>query len=106
MENNEQQEDKIKSLLSEMFEAEESYGCGFYNHKRWTTPYNELKKIVYILNKEKNGLQGIYWEGELAGLRGTTKDANPHEDGTKEFEEWEDGRSDGEYEILCLREDN
>ena len=36
----------VMRVLTEMFEADTDYGCGFYNHEPWREAYAKLQKIA------------------------------------------------------------
>jgi len=38
--------DYIIDTLNSMFDAEEEYGCGFYDHAPWTLKYDELRRMT------------------------------------------------------------
>ena len=43
---------QTKDVCIKMFDAEESYGCGFYNQDDWNENYDKLKKIMEYEYKE------------------------------------------------------
>jgi hypothetical protein len=46
VDSNEQQRiERIEQLLRQMFEADNAYGCGFYNDPAWRNAYRELAKL-------------------------------------------------------------
>lgn len=38
--------ERLKSIARELFEANEAYGCGFYNDDRWLAAYNALRRNI------------------------------------------------------------
>ncbi len=38
--------ERLKSIARELFEADEAYGCGFYNDDRWRAAYNALRRNI------------------------------------------------------------
>jgi len=40
--------ERIKALLREMFAAEREYGCGFYNDDKWLNAYRSLKQAIGV----------------------------------------------------------
>jgi hypothetical protein len=44
---------EIQSLLREMFQAEDAYGCGFYGQESWLKPYERLRELAGFPNTSK-----------------------------------------------------
>ncbi len=56
------------------------------------------------LTKRQEYLNRIYCEGDEAGMQGLKEIDNPYPKNTEENCEWECGRSDGEYELICCED--
>lgn len=41
-----QENEDLKRLASEMFAAEDAYGCGFYNEEAWNKAYNAMRAVL------------------------------------------------------------